>query len=447
VTEKPRLGRTFLVVWSGQLVSLVGSSLTGFALAVWVFQETGSATRLALVLLSTVLPGIILGPFAGALVDRWDRRWAMILSDAGAALGTLIIAALHFTDNLEIWHLYPALALSAAFATFQYPAYTAATSLLVTKDQYGRAAGMVQMAEAVGQIVGPILGGLLLFWGELTLVLIVDVATFCFAVLTLTWVRFPAPEKSEAGQEGEGKLWEEARYGLTYVRARKPLWALMMFFTSINFVFGFVSVLLLPLMLSFASEAAVGIAFGLAAVGMLIGSVVVSAWGGPKRRVLGIVGADFVIAAGLLLGALRPSLIVFTAGAFIVMAVLPVANSSSQAIWQSKVDLDVQGRVFAIRRTIAQLAIPVSYLAAGPIADGILEPLMADDGGLASTVGRFIGTGDGRGYALFFLILAGAAVLTGIAALGYEPLRTLEETMPDVMPEQAPSVATAESPA
>ena len=445
MTEKPGLGRTFLVVWSGQLVSLVGSSLTGFALAVWVFQQTGSATRLALVLLSTVVPGIILGPFAGALVDRWDRRWAMILSDAGAAVGTLIIAALHFTDNLEIWHLYPALALSAAFATFQYPAYSAATSLLVSKDSYGRAAGMVQMAEAVGQIVGPILGGLLLFWGELTLVLIADVATFCFAVLTLTWVRFPSPEKSEAGREGEGKLWQEARYGLTYVRARKPLWALMMFFTSINFVFGFVSVLLLPLMLSFATEAAVGVAFGLAAVGMLIGSIVVSAWGGPKRRVLGIVGADFVIAIGLLLGALRPSLILFTAGAFIVMFVLPVANSSSQAIWQSKVDLDVQGRVFAIRRTIAQLAIPVSYLAAGPIADGILEPLMADGGGLASTVGQFIGTGDGRGYALFFLILAAAAILTGVAAFAYEPLRTLEDTMPDVLPEKAPRVAAAEA--
>ncbi|MGI9609793.1 MAG: MFS transporter [Acidimicrobiia bacterium] len=447
MTAQPRLGRTFLVVWSGQLVSLVGSSLTGFALAVWVFQQTGSATRLALVLLATTVPGIILGPFAGALVDRWDRRWAMILSDTGAAIGTLIIAVLHFTDNLEIWHLYPALALSAAFATFQFPAYSAATSLLVPKDQYGRAAGMVQIAEAVGQIVGPMLGGLLLFWGELTLVLIVDVATFLFAVLTLTWVRFPAPEKSVAGQKGEGRLWHEARYGLTYVRERKPLWALMMFFTSINFVFGFVSVLLLPLMLSFASEAAVGFAFGLAAVGMLVGSVVVSTWGGPRRRVLGIVVADLVIAAGLVLGALRPSIVIFTIGAFLVMSVLPVANSASQAIWQAKVDLDVQGRVFAIRRTIAQLAIPISYLAAGPIADGVLEPLMAEGGGLASTVGQFIGTGDGRGYALFFLILAGAAALTGVIALGYEPLRTLEETMPDVIPDPSQEVVPAEAPA
>lgn len=443
MSGSPRFGRTFLVVWSGQLVSLVGSSLTGFALAVWVFRETGSATRLALVLLATAFPPILLGPFAGALVDRWDRRWSMILSDTGAAVGTLIIAALHFTDNLEIWHLYPALALSAAFATLQFPAYSAATSLLVSKQHYGRAAGMVQVAEAVGQIVGPMMGGVLLFWGDLTLVLIVDVATFCFAVLTLTWVRFPAAEKSEAGREGEGKLWEEARYGFTYVRARPPLWALLLFFTSINFIFGFVSVLLLPLMLSFASEAAVGIAFGLGAVGMLVGSIVVSTWGGPKRRVRGVVGGDVAIAVGMVIAAARPSLVLFTVGAFLVMFTLPIVNSASQAIWQAKVDLDVQGRVFAIRRTIAQLAIPVSYLLAGPIADGILEPLMDEGGGLASTVGGLIGVGDGRGYALFFLLLAIASVFAAVAAIGYEPLRTLEETMPDVLPEVAPAQAPA----
>jgi hypothetical protein len=159
--------------------------------------------------------------------------------------------------------------------------------------------------------------------------------------------------------------------------------------------------------------------------------------------VLGVIGADFVIAVGLFLGALRPSIVLFAVAAFIVMLVLPIANSSSQAIWQSKVDLDVQGRVFAIRRTFAQLAVPVAYLLAGPIADGILEPLMAEGGGLASTIGKYIGTGDGRGYALFFLILAVASVLAGIAALSNEPLRTLEETMPDVIIDPAPAEAGA----
>lgn len=436
--EQPRVGhglRTFLVVWFGQLVSLVGSSLTGFALAVWVFQQTGSATQLALVLLATVLPGIVLGPFAGALVDRWDRRQAMILSDSGAALGTLIIAALHFTNRLEIWHLYPALALSAAFAALQFPAYSAATSLLVSKDQYGRAAGLVQLAEAVGQIAGPVLGGVLLLWGDLSLVLIVDVATFLIAVATLAGVRFPAPERSAAGAEGEGRLWQQARYGLTYIRARKPLWSLLWWFTSINFVFGFAGVLLFPLMLSFASEAATGAAFSIGATGMLVGSLIVSAWGGPRRRVLGVAIADLGIAAGMFIAAIRPSIVLFTIGAFMVMLVIPLGNASSQAIWQSKVDPDVQGRVFAVRRAIAQIAIPVSYLLAGPLADGVFEPLMADGGALAATLGEFIGVGDGRGYALFFLVLAAASVLTAVVAMSYEPLRTLEERMPDAVPD------------
>jgi len=439
VIGSARISRTFYVVWSGQLVSQVGSSLTGFALAVWVFRETGSATRLALVLLATTLPGIVLGPLAGALVDRWDRRWAMILSDTGAAAGTLIIAALHFTDSLQIWHLYPALALSAAFATFQFPAYSAATSLLVPKEQLGRAAGMVQLAEAVGQIIGPALGGVLLFWGDLTLVLIVDVATFLFAVLTLAWVRFPAPKTSESGLEGAGKLWAEARYGLTYVRQRRPLWALMMFFATVNFVFGFVGVLMFPLILSFASEAAAGAAFSIGAFGMLAGSLLVSAWGGPRRRVLGVVSGGFAIGVGLIIGAVRPSIVLFTIGVLVVMFVLPITNSSSQAIWQAKVDPDVQGRVFAIRGTIAQIAIPVSYLLAGPLADGVFEPLMAEGGLLAGTVGEFIGTGDGRGYALFFIVLAIASIVAGLIALAYEPLRTLESTMPDAVSDAVPA--------
>jgi hypothetical protein len=186
-------------------------------------------------------------------------------------------------------------------------------------------------------------------------------------------------------------------------------------------------------MLSFASEAAVGAAFSLGATGMLVGSVAVSAWGGPKRRVLGVIVSNFVIAIGLFIGAIRPSIVLFTIAAFIVMSVLPVANAASQAVWQSKVELDLQGRVFAVRRTIAQLAIPVAYLLAGPLADEVFEPLMAEGGALAATVGQFIGTGDGRGYALFFLVLAAVSVIASLVALSYEPLRTLEETMPDVI--------------
>ena len=228
-----------------------------------------------------------------------------------------------------------------------------------------------------------------------------------------------------------------------YIYRRKPLWSFLLYFTSINFIFGFLSVLLFPLLLSFASEATAGAAFSLGALGMLVGSLVVSAWGGPQRRVLAVIGADFVIAAGLLIAAIRPSIVLFTVGAFVVMFVLPIANAASQALWQSKVELDVQGRVFAVRRATAQAAIPVAYLLAGPLADRVFEPLMAEGGALAATVGQFIGVGEGRGYALFFIVLALASVVASLVVLAYEPVRTLEETMPDVIPDPVPAEGQA----
>ena len=142
VTERTSM-QTFFVVWAGQLVSLVGTNLTGFALAVFVYLETGSATQLSLVLLAAQVPQLLITPVAGALVDRWDRRWAMLLSDGGAGVATLAIAALLFTDRLEIWHLYPLLGMASLFQAFQWPAYTAATTLL------GKGASSEDVAEVL----------------------------------------------------------------------------------------------------------------------------------------------------------------------------------------------------------------------------------------------------------------------------------------------------------
>ena len=128
-------GRTFTLVWVGQLVSALGSSMTQFGLAIWVFTKTGSTIQLSLLILAAMLPGLLMSPFSGSLIDRWDRRIAMIVSDAGAAAGTLVVAILLVTGNLEMWHLYAALAFSSVFGSFQYPAYSAATTLLVPKSQ------------------------------------------------------------------------------------------------------------------------------------------------------------------------------------------------------------------------------------------------------------------------------------------------------------------------
>ncbi len=428
--EKRRM-RTFLAVWGGQFVSLVGTNLTGFALSIWVYQETGSATQLSFVLLASQLPQLLFTPIAGALVDRWDRRWAMILSDTGAAIGTFAIVLLLFTDSLQIWHLYLALGFSGIFQSFQWPAYQAATTLLVSKDQYGRAAGLVQMAEAVGQVIAPAVAGALLVFGGLKLVLFIDVVSFLVAVGTLLVLRFPKAQISKAGAAAAGSLLSEARFGWTYIKERKGLLALLVYFSSINLVFGFVGVLIFPLILGFADEVAMGNVFSLAGIGMVVGSLVMAAWGGPKKRVYGVLGGDIILGVALILFGIRPSLTPIIIGGLIAFFVIPIANGSSTALWQAKVEPDVQGRVFAVRRVLAQIAGPVAMLMAGPLADRVFEPLLQEDGALAGSVGSIIGTGPGRGIAFMFIILGGLSMVFTLIAFLYPRLRNLEDELPD----------------
>jgi MFS family permease len=432
-TARERTGtRTFFIVWFGQLVSLVGTSLTGFGLSIFIFQETGSVTQLAAVLFASLVPRLVVGPFAGALVDRWDRRKAMLLSDLGAGIGTLALVALYFTGNLALWNIMIAVAVSGLFQAFQFPAYSAAMQVLVPKDQFSRASGMVQLAEALGNMGGPILAGVLIVTAGIGGIFFVDVVTFLFAVGTLLVVRFPRPAESEAGAEGAGTLWEETKYGFTYLWHRHGLFALMIYFALINLAFGFISVLFIPLGLSVTGAAELGTAFAIASTGMLVGSVIASAWRGFSNKIAGIVITGITLGFAMILVGGRASIIWITAAVWIGMSVIPIMSASSQALWLAKVEPDLQGRVASVRMTVAQSMIPLAYVLVGPLADNVFEPLMSDDGSLADGIGRLIGTGPGRGYALFFIVLGVFVIIMSILAWLYTPLRNVESDIPDV---------------
>jgi len=425
--------RTFFVVWAGQLVSLVGTNLTGFGLSIYVFQQTGSVTQLATVMLASQLPQILITPFAGALVDRWDRRKAMILADAGAGIGTIVLVVLYATGSLALWNIAIAVGISGLFQAFQWPAYQASMAVLVPKEQFGRASGLVQMAEAIGQLGGPILAGFAIAFGGIGAVFAIDVVTFSVAIVTLLVVRFPKPKESEAGAEGAGSLWHETKYGFKYLVARHGLMALLLYFAVINVAFGFVGPLFIPLGLSLTSEAGLGTAFTVASLGMLVGSIIASAWGGPKKRVLGlVVGGAFL---GVVFAAVgfKASVLWITGVMFVGMLSVPIVNATSQAIWLAKVEPDLQGRVSAVRRFISQGAMPIAYVLVGPLSDRVFEPLMAEDGGLADSVGEIIGTGFGRGYGLFFVVIGVFVIIASVVAWMYPPLRHLERDVPDAI--------------
>ena len=429
--EKQRV-RSFLIIWIGQLFSLMGTSLSGFALGVWVYQLTGSVTQFSLILLFTTLPGILILPLAGALVDRWDRRWTMIISDSVAGLSTLILALLLFVDRLDVWHIYIMTAISSTFNAFQWPAYTALTTQLVPSSYLGRASGMVQFAQALAQLIAPLLGGVLIAFIGIEGVLFIDVTTFLIALTTLLVVRTPRSEAATSRSAQEQTLFKDIAYGWNYLLARTGLLALLLFFAVSNFVNGIVQALLTPLLLSFTTVTVLGTVLSIAGSGMLVGSLTMALWGGPQRRIQGILGFTFLRGLCLVIGGLRPDLLLITVSAFLFMFCLPIGLGCSQAIWQTKVAPEVQGRVFAMRAMIAWSSQPLAFVVAGPLADRLFEPLMASNGLFAGTVGSIIGTGAGRGIALLFILAGVLMIAVSVCAYWYPRLRYVETELPDI---------------
>lgn len=417
----------FTLIWFGQFVSLLGSEISSFGLGIWVYQRTGSSTQFALISLFATLPGILISPLAGALVDRWSRRWAMIFSDSGAGFSTLVIALLFFANQLEIWQIYVVIAAKATFSAFQWLAYSAATTLLVPKKHLGRASGMVQTGEAIAQVLSPVLAGVLVVKIQIQGIILLDFATFVFSLFTLLLFRFPEVKKTTDGKTLKSFLLGEMGYGWNYISNRKGLLGLVILFSTNNFMVGVFSVLMTPLVLSFASPAVLGTILSIGGIGMLVGSLVMSTWGGPPRLIYGVLAFQLNGGLCILVAGLRSSAPLLALATFLFFFSLPIINGCSQVIWQKKVAPDVQGRVFALRRMIAWSSTPLAYSVAGPLADKIFEPLMAPNGPLALNIGQLIGVGSGRGIGLLFIIMGILTMLATIAAYQYSPLRLVEE--------------------
>jgi MFS family permease len=422
--------RGFTVVWAGQLVSLVGSGLTRFALGIWVYQATGSVTLFTLIALFSRLPGLVVAPFAGALVDRWDRRWTMLGAGTGAGLLTGGLALLLWADALETWHVYVFVALGSLFEAFHWPAYIASSTLMVPRRHLGRIGGMMQLGQAAAGTLAPAPAGFLLVTVGMTGVVLVNLATFLFAVVSLLLVRIPSP-RGDGGPRST--LWRQALYGWTFIRERPGLLGLLGYFAAVNLVMGMGIVLITPLVLSFATAAVVGVVLTVANAGLFAGAVVMSVHGGPRPRIHGVLAMGLLFGLGLALAGLRADPWLVAGALFAALFAAPIINGSSQAIWQVKVPVDVQGRVFAVRRLIAQITAPVSYLAAGPLADRVFEPLLAAGGPLAGSVGRVLGVGEGRGIGLLFVVLGTLTALISLWGYLQPRVRRVEAELPDTL--------------
>ncbi|MBZ0280900.1 MAG: MFS transporter [Anaerolineae bacterium] len=433
--------RAFSIVWAGQFVSIFGTTMTQFALTIWSWKflteiqpVDNPATAMALVGFFNFAPQILFSPIAGALVDRWNRKLVMMLSDLAAGIATIALFLLFITNNLQIWHLYVAGAFTGLFQTFQWPAYSASISLMIPKEKYERANAMLSLAESVPQIFGPIAAGVLLAVVGIGGVMVIDIVSFLAAIGTLIFVHIPQPEASKEGAEGKGSLWRESIFGFRYIFQRPSLLGLQMVFFFGNLLSSLGFALFAPMILARTNNdsLALGSVQSALGAGAVVGGLILATRGGLKRRVHGVLGGWlFSTIFGSIIMGLGRALPIWVVTGFISSWIMVYINASNQAIWQAKVAPDVQGRVFSARRMIAQIVGPVGILVAGPLADRVFEPGMREGGNLAPIFGGLVGVGPGAGMALLLVITGVLTVLVSGGAYFIPVIRNAEDILPD----------------
>lgn len=423
----------FSIVWIGQIISVLASSMTSFGLTIWMYQKTESVTALALMQVFFITPFLLMSPIAGVMVDRYNRKLMMMVSDLAAGLGTVGILVLFALGKLEFWHLYVAVALAGIGNTFQWPAYTAAISTMVPKEQYGRADGMMSLVEAGPGVVAPLLAGALLPFIGLTGIMLIDVVTFVFAIGTLLIVYIPRPPRTEEGRQGQGSFWKEAVYGFQYIFARPSLLGLQMVFFVGNLFATIGFTLLAPMILARTAQdsLAYGSVASAGAIGAVIGGILMGAWGGFKRKVHGVLLGWILSMSGMVLLGIGQALPIWVAALGITYLFIPLINGSNQAIWQAKVAPDVQGRVFSARRLIAWFTNPIAPIIAGALADVVFEPAMRTHNGFSNLFGGLVGIGPGAGMGLLMILCGIGGALVGLGGYFIPAIRNAETLLPN----------------
>ncbi len=430
---RPTGMKGFSIIWVGQVVSVLGTAMTYFALFIWIWEETGQATPFALFSLSYSLPLIVASPLAGVFVDRWDRKLTMALSDLAAGASSVIILLLFFTGHLQVWHLYFTVAFAGFFGAFQSPAFSAATTMMVSEEHYARASAMRSMASNGSRIFAPIIAAGLITIIGIQGILIIDIITFSFAVGVLLLVYIPEPPVSEEGDQSLGSIWKESIFGFKYIFNKKSLFGLLLVSLAINFAFSMSSVLRVPMILARTgnNEVILGGVQSASALGGLIGGILLTIWGGPTKKIRAVfIGLFFIGLANMLMG-IQEGLIVWGLAGFGITFSAVYANSSSQSFWQSKIPPDIQGKVFSARSMLARIAMPLSMVIAGPLADAIFEPGMTQGGSMAKVFGGMIGTENGSGISLMFLLTGIAVVAVTLIGYSFKKIRNAEKILPD----------------
>lgn len=418
--------RTFTIIWLGQLTSTIGSYMTEFALILWAWQTTGSATALALVAFFSRLLRIPLTLIAGLIVDRYNRKTLMMISDAIAMLCTSAIAVLYFTDQLQIWHLYLTAAIQGGASQIQGLAYQTSLTLLVPSQDYLRANSMNSSVHYGSTIFAPALAGVLFPWIGLSGILVIDWLTFGLAIATLLYVHIPQPEPQNP--VALNAPIQNLRFSLNQVWKQPSLRSLLVLTTVFWFVHDLGGAIYDPMILARTNGSAQVLASTATAAGIggVTGAIVLSVWGGSQSRIRSLLSS--FIGAGLskTIFGFGQSAEIWIPAQFCSSLNFPLMDSAETAIWMEQIAPAMQGRIFAANAFVLQVASAIATLMAGPLAERVFEPLFLPGGLVSKVIGGVIGDRAGVGLSFLYILCALTMVLVGIVGFNLPKVRTIE---------------------
>lgn len=414
----------FLILWFGQLASSIGNGLTAFALGVYVFQTTGTATSYSITLLCAFLPSVCLSPIGGVLADRYDRRTLIIISDIGAISGLLYIIFCMSLGQIELWQVYLGIAWSSVFTAVRSPAYKATITDMLPCEKYEQASGLVQLAGSAQYLISPLFAGILIGMMPIEAILILDILSFILAIITVLAVR---KHIKQAMIPARQHFIQEMKEGLQAITANKGILALVGLTALVLFFLGLLQALLGPMLLAFTDAETFGIAQSTCALGLLAGSLIIGIFGIRQNLVtilslfLGLMGL-FYATLGLsteIIWVIIPGILFFFT--------IPFINTCIEVLLRNSIDSAQQGRAWSLISMMTFAGSIIAFSSAGFLADHLFNPMFKQQGMMSDTfLGTIIGIGPGRGIAFIFFASGLSLICLAIAIYKSETIRGLE---------------------
>lgn len=414
--------RTFIILWLTQALSSLGSSMTGFALVIWLYNDSGSALTTALLTVCSYAPYVIVSIFAGAISDKWNKKAVMLVCDSFAALTTVCILVLFKTNSLEVWHLYILNTLNGLMNSVQSPASDVATTLLTPEKHYQKTSAMRYFSNSLVSILTPVLAAAIVSFAGLDAVIAFDLATFAVAfTVLLFFIKIPEVPQNESSKE---TLLQSAKGGISYLGRNKGILCMILFLSAINFIASIYNAALPALILSKSNEAALGAVSSSVGIATLVGSIIATVFPKPKSRSKTICACLLVsMSTENFLLAFGNNTIAWCIGAVLGWLFIPLMSANYDVIFRSTVPKEMLGRVYSVRNTLQFFSIPVGYFLGGFLVDSVFEPFMA--GTENTLLLNIFGTEKGSGAALLFFVIGIAGVIVCAVFSRIKALREL----------------------